>query len=497
MSSDVRVRRVTLLVAALVLPSPALAQQAQSRYEAGDCSFIKAPWARDIQMECGWLIAPEVRSRPQGRVVRLPVVVLRATEPDGSPPLVMLHGGPGGPGGVMAFTPAVGRGPMRRTRDVVIYDQRGAGLSEPKLCPQHADSLTQTQLMESDEQRREFWDSFARTCVALLRSQGIDPAAYNTTTHGEDLVDLRHALGYARWDVYGGSYGGRLAQEAMRSDPEGTRSAVLASSITRGPESHIEESLVIQRAFERIFAACAEKPACHQAFPTLEADFYALYEELEQKPLIVRFERVGVADSFLLDGRRMVGRLRQVITRNRRRFPLLVHELRSGDRMRAARLLVGDGVQGYAYDAQVLNNLVHCYDEYYPGYAAAADSIETTLRPAFRRRTDRSDCLIWLDRFADSADRAPVMSDIPTLVLNGHFDDRTPPEHGKLIAATLSHAFVYVFPNEGHGNRPLGCHESILRQFLQDPYKQPDASCIDQLPAWDFITSWAQMPPTN
>jgi pimeloyl-ACP methyl ester carboxylesterase len=406
----------------------------------------------------------------------------------------MLHGGPGGPGGVQTgFARAIAGGLWRRTRDVVVYDQRGAGLSEPKLCPQHADSLTRTLWMESDEKREEFWDSLARTCVALLRSQGIDPAAYNTTTHGDDLVDLRHALGYARWDVYGGSYGGRLAQEAMRRDPEGVRSAVVASSITRGPESHIEESLIIQRAFERIFAACVTKPACQQAFPTLESDFYALYEELEQHPLVVRFEHDNLADSVLLDGRRLVNRLRQVINRNRRRFPLLVHELRSGDRMRAARMLVGDGVQGYAYDAQVLNNLVHCYDEYSPTYQPAADSVETSVRPPFRRDIDRSDCLIWLDRFADSADRAPVRSDIPTLVLNGHFDDRTPPEHGKLIAATLSRAYVYVFPNEGHGTRPLECHESIIRQFLEDPSKAPDASCIERLPGWEFLTSWGSL----
>jgi pimeloyl-ACP methyl ester carboxylesterase len=446
-------------------------------------------------MECGWFVAPEVRSKPEGRVVRLPVVVLRATEPDGSPPLVMLHGGPGGPGGVLVYTPQVARGPIRQHRDVVIYDQRGAGLSEPKLCPQHADSLTRNQWLDSDDDRQEFWDAFARSCVALLRSQGIDPAAYNTTTHGEDLVDLRRALSYAKWDVYGGSYGGRLAQEGMRRDPDGIRSVVLASSITRGPTTHIEESLVTQRAFEHIFVACASKPTCHQAFPTLEADFYALYDELERNPLVVRIERDSAADSVLLDGRRLVNRLRQAINRNRRRFPLLVLELRSGDRMRAARMLVGDGEQGYAYDAQVLNNLVHCYDEYSPAFQPAADSVDATLRPPFRRKSNRSDCLIWLDRFADSADRAPVRSAIPTLVLNGYFDDRTPPEHGKLIAATLSRAYVYVFPNEGHGNRPLGCHEAIIQQFYQDPLKEPDASCIERIPSWEFITGWDHLTP--
>jgi pimeloyl-ACP methyl ester carboxylesterase len=493
MSTHARLTSIMAAASLALLPASLLAQSALPRLEPADCGSFNPALSRDSTTRCSWFIAAEVRSKPAGRVVRLPVVVLKPSQPVGGPPLVMLHGGPGGPGGVRTITPQVLSGPLRTRRDMVIYDQRGAGLSQPVLCPRHADSLARLQWMESQEERREFWDEFARSCSAELRGQGIDPAAYNTTVNGEDLAELRQVLGIQKWDVYGGSYGGRLAQEIMRRDPEGVRSVILASSITRGPEHLIEQPLVVQRAFERIFAACATRPACQQAFPTLEADFYAVYEELERTPLIVQVERNGVPDTARLDGRRFVNRLRGTINRGRRRVPLLIHELRSGDRMRAARALVGDGAQGDATDAQVLNNLVHCYDGYTPDIDRRVDSVEAIVREPFGRKIGPSDCPLWMDRFADSADRAAVSSDIPTLILNGHFDDRTPPEHGRFIAANLSRAYVFVFPNEGHGGRPVGCHLSILQQFDQDPFTAPDGSCIEQIPPIEFFTSWEEL----
>ena len=66
-------------------------------------------------------------------------------------------------------------------------------------------------------------DEARRACIAELEAQGVDRYAYNTAASAADLIDLRRALGYRTWDVYGVSYGARLAQEAMARD--GGRSA--------------------------------------------------------------------------------------------------------------------------------------------------------------------------------------------------------------------------------------------------------------------------------
>ena len=58
---------------------------------------------------------------------------------------------------------------------------------------------------------------------------GADLIAYNSTESAADFADLRKALGYAAWNVYGTWYGSYLAQTLMREHPEGIRSVVLDS----------------------------------------------------------------------------------------------------------------------------------------------------------------------------------------------------------------------------------------------------------------------------
>jgi pimeloyl-ACP methyl ester carboxylesterase len=85
---------------------------------------------------------------------------------------------------------------------------------------------------------------------------------------------------------------------------------------------------------------------------------------------------------------------------------------------------------------------------------------------------------------------APVHSDIPALILTGYFDDRTPTEHARRIAATLSRAYLVEFPDEGHDTRPPACHATIVAQFLEDPARKPDMSCVAAIPPIPFATAW-------
>jgi hypothetical protein len=122
--------------AALVVLSVAANLAAQPnvpRFERGGC-LVDGEWARSVQRECGWLVVSESRGRARSNTVRLAVEIFRATQPSAAPPLVLLHRGPGR-GGIRTYSPGVAKTAIVRERDVVIYDQRGAGFSQPKLCP--------------------------------------------------------------------------------------------------------------------------------------------------------------------------------------------------------------------------------------------------------------------------------------------------------------------------------------------------------------------------
>jgi pimeloyl-ACP methyl ester carboxylesterase len=192
-----------------------------------------------------------------------------------------------------------------------------------------------------------------------------------------------------------------------------------------------------------------------------------------------------------LDGYHLVAAIRERMRTSSglSRIPLLLRELTAGDRMRAAREIVGDGLAPGDPSNVAVRELVNCYDDYGPEFLKILKSVNARVRRPFRRPVDR-DCAGWLPRLGGASTRAPVRSDIPTLILSGHFDDRTPTEHARRIASTLRRAAVVEFPDEAHDARPSGCHMAIIMRFFEDPARELDTSCVSEIPPVTFATRW-------
>jgi pimeloyl-ACP methyl ester carboxylesterase len=280
----------------------------------------------------------------------------------------------------------------------------------------------------------------------------------------------------------------------MVRDRQGIRAVELASPVARGFPSRAEQPLSTQRAFERLFAACALQTSCHDAFSNVEQDFYASYDELTKSPVPVPLTTMdGQTNTVWVDGNRLVAYIRDhMLTRLEiSHVPLLLHELRSGDRSKATREIAGDSSASQVLTGRAVRELVTCYDSYGPDYRKSRDSVNRMVRAPFRRGDDEA-CAAWLPRFGERSTRTPVRSDIPTLIQSGHFDDRTPVEQARRIAATLSRVYLVELPNEGHDARPGPCHAAIVAQFFDDPTRPPDTSCIATIAPVRFETTWAQ-----
>jgi hypothetical protein len=91
-------------------------------------------------------------------------------------------------------------------------------------------------------------------------------------------------------------------------------------------------------------------------------------------------------------------------------------------------------------------------------------------------------CAAWhTDELGDAVD-APVVSDVPALVLSGAFDPITPPHFAATAAETLRQSYVFTFPNGGHGSLASGaCQDQIIADFLDDPGVAPDGGCVAEM----------------
>ena len=381
------------------------------------------------------VVSPRSTSKPENRTIKLAVVILRGREPDGSPPLVFLHGGPGA-SGIRQFTRSVVEAKVDRHRDIVIYDQRGAGFSEPKLCPEYKDVERESQKLKTQKELEEFEKAGTRKCITSLDVR-IERSAYNTGASTVDMIELRKALGYSSWDVFSNSYGARLAQEVMRRDPKGIRSVVLDKPVTRGPDREAEIALSTQHAFERVFNDRNKQPECRTAFPTLEKDFYEVYDDLNKTPLLVQSEQNPNDGPVVLDGKRFLIGFATTSFRPQTQVYAPSFTLERVPTRRQTRapesLWVGnpDCVGGDS----VLVNLVNCYDVYGERLRAKRKAINAQVRAPFDRPNGGVQALA--NRFANPSEWGRS-EDIPTLILTGRYDDRTPTELAKRIASRLT-----------------------------------------------------------
>jgi pimeloyl-ACP methyl ester carboxylesterase len=78
--------------------------------------------------------------------------------------------------------------------------------------------------------------------------------------------------------------------------------------------------------------------------------------------------------------------------------------------------------------------------------------------------------------------RDVTSSSIPTLVINGSFDGKTSPIWATYVAATLPNSTVLIVPGIGHlVTAQSPCAQTVVREFLADPSKRPDTSCVAEV----------------
>ena len=214
-----------------VFPAVAQPQEQAPRFEPSGCEDSDRPAEENV--ECGWLLVKENRKNPDSRGLWLAVEIYRSHSPAPKPdPVVYLSGGPGG--AALALADQLMSRPfwkgLRADRDIVIYDQRGTGYSEPAFCPELDLRIRQLGFIDMPhERRRELGLTAFERCRDKLLQEGLDFSAYNSRTLAQDLEDLRQSLGFDKLNLVAESYGARVALTALRDTPESVRSVILVS----------------------------------------------------------------------------------------------------------------------------------------------------------------------------------------------------------------------------------------------------------------------------
>jgi pimeloyl-ACP methyl ester carboxylesterase len=480
-------------------PSPA---PRQPEFESAPCPFTVPPEEKEGDtLICGFVRVPEVRADPASAAIRLAVVVFKASGQAPKPdPVILLAGGPGEKTVASAAAVLTILSQFRAERDVIVFDQRGVGLSEPALeCPEFVPALLDD-LDEPDagvSLRKNFEALMA--CRDRLVAEGRNLAAYNTTENAADVDDIRRALGYKQLNLYGASYGSLLAQAVLRDHPAGVRSAVMGAVLPTSKSFFVHVPTTTVDAVLRLLDLCAADADCNRAYPDLKQTLYDVVDKLNADPVPITITNSldGQAYPALLNGDAVFNNLVTFLylTNIIPVLPQAIHDVARGDYDLMTRLsgmvflLANATSRGMTYSVMCAEDLIGITPEAYMEtrarmprpLAGSADPEDVIEYSTFGL------CQNWPVPQADPSVKMPVQSDVPVLLLEGQLDPVTPIAYAREVASHLSRATVYEFPGVGH-NVLVGspCAQSIALDFVNDPSRSPDASCLADMPGVRF-----------
>lgn len=469
---------------------------AKAEFQAADCWN---PLKGHAPADCGWLVVPERWDRVTEKKLKLPVVIFQPRDPDPSlEPVIYLSGGPGNSalGAVGAHIPSwrVAADYLFPGRKVLVFDQRGTGLGQPRLdCPEAKDPAVWWDLSTDPESSIDgtarLHDIIARCHDALL-AEGHDLSAFSSRQSAADVEALRALLGAERVVLYGLSYGTRLALTVMRHYPARVAAAVLDSVVPLQVTWPADYGLAYQATLDRLFAACRNRADCAAAYPALERRFLDLLARLKREPVALQIDNLtGREPLYLrLDHLNLLWILRLEMYYKGRipNLPSVIAGASRGEywRLRPHAENVIYGPYPRLYDIGMQLSVV-CQEGSSPVHGLPErdhGNIPAHLWDFMTRQQNTGLCRAWPSAVWDETKTSPVTSDVPSLLLSGGLDTSTPVEFGNLAAETLTRSYHFVFPANGHVqiNRNRCAHE-LLWAFLASPETRPNPPCLQSL----------------
>lgn len=473
------------LLILLALPTTALALPDSNQIEFNNCTLTLPGTQMTAKARCGTFEVAENPADPAGRRIELKVAIAPATgKTTEEDPLFFFAGGPGQ---ASSETWVMLRGVLnkiRKTRDIVMIDQRGTGSSNKLACEAEADE---------DLNQEIDWDLIRTQTENCLANLDGDPRMYTTTIAMGDYNLVREAMGYERINIMGVSYGTRSAQVYLRLFPDTVRSVVLDSVVPMQLSLGQEHSPMLDRAVASVFEDCANDSTCNELYPRHAEELNALIAQLRDEPQQISIINPvsGQPQDMLLSADTLAVAIRflSYSSETQALMPLLVHEaLTTGDltRLASQAILVMTGLNEMLSKGMELS--VSCSEDY-PFMDLDADYSNHLMGNLLLQIIDLQ-CKVWPRGEVPEGFHQAVVSDLPVLLMSGERDPVTPPQYAAQAAETFPNSVNLVARGQAHSVMGNVCLREITTAFIESgTVEDLDTSCVENIKPAPFFTS--------
>jgi pimeloyl-ACP methyl ester carboxylesterase len=435
-------------------------------------AFQPCPTTDVPRLECGQVQVPIDRSGGVPGTFSLPVQRVPATTPSGRPPIFAFAGGPGQTNSDITPFFAEDLAPALADRDLIVFDQRGTG----------ATALDCADL------------SSGPALAACATQIGPRRNFFTTRDSADDADDVRTQLGVDKVALFGVSYGTWLEQGYAVRHPAHVESIVMDSTVAPSDQSDPFATSQFKAAPEIANAICGHgrcKGITSASFDNVKE----LFRRLTAKPLKVKYvDPKGHRKSTTLSALGVAALLPNldVDPHLRANLPRAVESALNGDPAVLARLVAGTPTAPapptIGASNQTLFYATTC-EEHNEGFDRGTASPEERIaqgREAIKAIPAATFAPFGPEiAFAISAvpicaywpmlPAAPVFgsgppANVPTLLVHGEFDLRTPRTSTEEVSAAFPQSKTLTVPNTGHsavGNDLTGCAASAASAFFK------------------------------
>jgi pimeloyl-ACP methyl ester carboxylesterase len=433
-------------------------------------------------VDCGWVTVVAHHGSMNSNVLKLWVFRIKAypNRPIGEPRAVIrMVGGPIPRLQNMATLDSFATRVARQTHDVIFFDYRGVGQSEPRMAC-HVAPVSGLNIAERLHSKIAQY----RDCRRQTAASGIDLTAINSRDNGRDVADIARAMGYGRYAIRAGSYSNLPAYDLIRTRPEGLEAAAIDT--VSPPNSPIDNFIsAFGDGLDRWQHACDLQPACKSRFPDLAGMLAMAFDRLDRQSFIIAGRRVTAPDlaSAIFDLGFDTDTLPFV--------PLAIEAAARGDMELVEKwltaippgdftmpdmtdplgpthttLVCAEGSKGRSYSSLLRTGVAR-----YPYLARAAGPISAVDQL----------CRAWHGNKPPEGLFDAPSGEIPVLLTSAGLDPSRSPADGVLAARTLRHATVIELPGRTHLSVRSDCQYSVEAAFLADPARLIDRSCVDTM----------------
>lgn len=447
------------------------------------------------QAQCYRLQRPLFADSSKGKTITLGGIIVPSQAPAAAnDPLIILVGGPGQSASDMTgpLLPLFNK--IRNKRNIVFFDIRGTGKSSPLACDSFDDlpPLTQSPIEEVQTQMR-----------ACAEPKAEDIRSFTSMTAVADLEALRNALNAEKINLWGASYGTRLAQLYMRSHADRVRTAVLDGVVPFKPSYIQTQSAHATASLNTLVDDCRQSPDCAKAFPSFDPiallDRVGALQDISYRHPVTgaitetRTSRTVVAQTIFSNLYKPQSRafipwiLTQAVEHNQW-GPMATLALDTGEYLGLKSLYSG------AYFSII------CSGEFRRNAremeSADASSPDYAFFKDLPRKQLNSICVNW--PVSETPEELPptdtATSEIPVLMISGALDPITPPKMADAIGDEFPNNRHIVIAKGGHINSDRSCVSEAILNFVNDPALSletldTEKVCESEVFSMPFVTS--------